>query len=169
MTNFLMLLKISRPCATASAIEVNESFFSIILAVSFATCVPRNPIAIPTSAFFKAGASFTPSPVIATILPAFWKISAISNFCFGVVRANTAVDRILFFQSLVSDFISGKSIPVITFPSSSSTKPTFFAIFKAVLGWSPVIITTLIPASRQVIIAFRISNRGGSIKPIEPI
>ena len=33
---------------------------------TFATAVP-DPIAIPISAFFSAGASLTPSPVIATL------------------------------------------------------------------------------------------------------
>jgi hypothetical protein len=35
-------------------------------AAYFATSVPVIPIAKPTSAFFKAGASFVPSPVTAT-------------------------------------------------------------------------------------------------------
>ena len=34
---------------------------------TFATSVPEIPIAKPISAFFKAGASFVPSPVTATI------------------------------------------------------------------------------------------------------
>ena len=40
----------------------------IITAASLVTSVPV-PIAIPMSAFFTAGASLTPSPVIATISP----------------------------------------------------------------------------------------------------
>src|SRR5699024_5072030 len=38
-----------------------------MLAASLDTSVPVIPIATPTSAFFKAGASLTPSPVIDTI------------------------------------------------------------------------------------------------------
>ena len=38
-------------------------------AAYLATSVPDIPIAKPTSAFFKAGASFVPSPVTATTLP----------------------------------------------------------------------------------------------------
>jgi len=34
--------------------------------------VPDIPIANPTSAFFKAGASFVPSPVTATTLPRYF-------------------------------------------------------------------------------------------------
>ena len=40
-------------------------------AACFATSVPFFPMAIPTSAALKDGASFTPSPVIATIPSAF--------------------------------------------------------------------------------------------------
>jgi len=40
---------------------------NIITEASFATSVPAIPIAIPICAYFNAGASFTPSPVIATI------------------------------------------------------------------------------------------------------
>jgi hypothetical protein len=39
---------------------------SKISAATFATSVPTFPIAIPISAFFIAGESFTPSPVTAT-------------------------------------------------------------------------------------------------------
>ena len=41
----------------------------IITAASFETSVPVIPIATPMSAALSAGASFTPSPVIATTLP----------------------------------------------------------------------------------------------------
>ena len=45
------------------------SSVSVISAASCATSVPAMPIATPMSAFFSAGASFTPSPVIATAWP----------------------------------------------------------------------------------------------------
>ena len=57
------------PCLTASTIVTKLSSVSIMSAAFFATSVPFCPIAIPISAFFKAGASFTPSPVIATTAP----------------------------------------------------------------------------------------------------
>ena len=38
-------------------------------AACLATSVPQIPIAKPTSAFFKAGASLVPSPVTATTFP----------------------------------------------------------------------------------------------------
>ena len=43
-----------------------------IFAASLATSVPVMPIATPTSARASAGASFTPSPVIATTSPRAW-------------------------------------------------------------------------------------------------
>ena len=44
----------------------NESSSRTILLASLATSVPAMPIARPTSAFFSAGASLVPSPVMAT-------------------------------------------------------------------------------------------------------
>lgn len=57
------------PHKTALTIEVKLSFNKIISAAYFATSVPVIPIAKPTSAFLRAGASFVPSPVTATTYP----------------------------------------------------------------------------------------------------
>lgn len=57
------------PQSTALTIELKLSSIKIIAAASLATEVPLTPIAKPTSAFLKAGASLVPSPVTATILP----------------------------------------------------------------------------------------------------
>ena len=53
----------------ALIIEVKLSSNNIISAASLATYVPAIPIAKPTSALFKAGASLVPSPVTATTDP----------------------------------------------------------------------------------------------------
>jgi hypothetical protein len=50
---------------------------------------PAMPMASPTSAFFSAGASFTPSPVTATTSPRAWACSTIISLCAGVTRAKT--------------------------------------------------------------------------------
>ena len=63
---FLILLKTPRPSSTAATIEAKLSSVSVIAAASFVTSVPVIPMATPMSAFFSAGASLTPSPVIAT-------------------------------------------------------------------------------------------------------
>lgn len=58
-----------RPHKTALTIELKLSSSKIIAADYLATSVPAIPMAKPTSAFFKAGASFVPSPVTATTSP----------------------------------------------------------------------------------------------------
>lgn len=55
-----------RPQRTAFTIELKLSSSKIIAADYLATSVPAIPMANPTSAFFKAGASLVPSPVTAT-------------------------------------------------------------------------------------------------------
>ena len=47
------------------------------------------PMATPTSARFKAGASLTPSPVMATTSPSACSAVTIRSLCSGLVRANT--------------------------------------------------------------------------------
>lgn len=53
------------------AFTIDEKLSSRIMMSDayFATSVPVIPIANPTSAFFRAGASFVPSPVAATTSP----------------------------------------------------------------------------------------------------
>lgn len=51
-----------RPSSTAATMDEKLSSANTISAADLATAVPE-PIAIPISAFFRAGASFTPSPV----------------------------------------------------------------------------------------------------------
>lgn len=57
-----------RPYFTAVSTEQKLSSKSTISEAFLATSVPP-PIANPTSALFKAGASLVPSPVTATIAP----------------------------------------------------------------------------------------------------
>ena len=65
---FFILVYILRPSSTAPTIVVKLSSVKIISAAPFATSVPVIPIATPISALLSEGASFTPSPVIETIL-----------------------------------------------------------------------------------------------------
>ena len=65
-TVFLMFSNIPRPCSTASTIVEKLSSVSIMSAAFLATSVPLCPIAQPISAHLSAGASFIPSPVMAT-------------------------------------------------------------------------------------------------------
>jgi hypothetical protein len=58
-----------RPSRTAYTIVAKLSSAKIISLASRATSVPSKPIATPMLAAFNAGASFTPSPVMAAISP----------------------------------------------------------------------------------------------------
>lgn len=61
----------------------------MIPADSLQTSVPAIPIAKPTSAFFKAGASLVPSPVTATTFSNYFKPVTKINLSSGVDLANT--------------------------------------------------------------------------------
>ena len=56
--------------------------------------MPVIPIAMPMSAFFSAGASFTPSPVIATMSPLRFSESTRRTLSSGVTRAMTPISSI---------------------------------------------------------------------------
>ena len=63
------LVKTIRPSSMAWTMVAKLSSARITLAEPLATSVPMIPIAIPTSACLSAGASFTPSPVMAMSSP----------------------------------------------------------------------------------------------------
>ena len=67
--NFLIESNMFLPQRTALTIELKLSSSRIMAAASLATYVPAIPMAKPTSAFFRAGASLVPSPVAATTSP----------------------------------------------------------------------------------------------------
>ena len=58
--------------------------------------------AIPQSAFFSAGASLTPSPVIPTMWPRFWSTSTMWNLCSGNTCAKPSASSIDAATALVS-------------------------------------------------------------------
>mmetsp|Transcript_4629 Transcript_4629/g.13006 ORF Transcript_4629/g.13006 Transcript_4629/m.13006 type:complete len:207 (-) Transcript_4629:2782-3402(-) len=70
---FRMLKNIPFPSATARVIVVKSSSASTMSAASLATSVPSFPMATPMSAALSAVASFTPSPVMATMSPRDWR------------------------------------------------------------------------------------------------
>ena len=69
LMNRLILSYILRPSFEAITMVEKLSSSRIMSEASLDTSVPVIPIAIPMSALFRAGASLTPSPVIATISP----------------------------------------------------------------------------------------------------
>lgn len=88
MLTFWMLSKRRRPSFTASTIEAKLSSVSTIFAASLATSDPE-PIAIPTSAFLRAGESLTPSPVITQNCFLRCRASTILTLVEGLQRATT--------------------------------------------------------------------------------
>ena len=70
-------------------IDAKLSSIKIISAADFATSVPVIPIAKPTSAFFKAGASLVPSPVTATTSPTSFKATTSRYLSSGLDLART--------------------------------------------------------------------------------
>ncbi len=63
-------------------------FINTISADSIATSVPA-PIATPTSARTRAGASLIPSPIMATLLPASWICLISCSLSWGNTSATT--------------------------------------------------------------------------------
>lgn len=78
-----------RPYLIAVMVLPKLSSRRIIPAAYFATSVPAIPIAKPISAFFSAGASLVPSPVIATTFPNCLSPVANTYLSYGDERANT--------------------------------------------------------------------------------
>ena len=118
------------------------------------------------SAVFRAGASLTPSPVIATTSPLDCHALTILTLCSGETLAYTAYLCTFFSNSSCGIFSS--SAPVIAM-SPSSKIPISLAIATAVTLWSPVIITGLIPAVLHFTTASFASGLAGSIIPTIPI
>ena len=152
------------PSSTAATIEAKLSSDSTISADSLATSVPVMPMATPMSARFSAGASLTPSPVIATIWPSPCSASTMRTFCSGATRANTLTSLIL--RASSSSLMDDSSCPVIDPPGEGM--PISLAIASAVNRWSPVIMMTLMPAVRHRATASAASFRGESIMPTSP-
>ena len=117
------------------------------------------------SACFNAGASFTPSPVIATIIPFSCHARTIRILCSGDTLAYTEIFG-------TNSFSCSSFIFSISAPSQASDRsykiPILFAIAAAVILWSPVIMTGRIPAFIHSATAAFDSSLGGSIIAIRP-
>jgi hypothetical protein len=131
----------------------------IMTAASLETSVPVMPIATPMSAALRAGASLTPSPVMATTLPVRLSSRTIRSLSSGATRATTPISGS--WVSSSSSLMAANSAPVMARPWI----PSSAAIAPAVVAWSPVIIRTRMPASRHSAIAAFASERGGSTIP----
>ena len=96
----------------------------IITAACLATSVPV-PIAIPMPAFFSAGASLTPSPVVAT-MPPFRLTRPPGGPCSGVTRAITPASPVVSIAS--SSLIASNCAPLMTVPSMPSWRAIAAAV-----------------------------------------
>ena len=164
-TTFFMLSYMPLPSLTASTMVAKLSSVKVISAALLATSVPVIPIAQPISAAFKAGASFTPSPVMDTTLPFFCHAFTMRILFSGETRAYTAICSTC--SSSSSSLILSSSAPVIAL-SPSCNMPSWAAMADAVTTWSPVIITGFIPACLHTATASLTSSLGGSIMPTSP-
>ena len=91
----------------------------MIPAASFATSVPAIPIARPMSAFFKAGASFVPSPVTATTLFNCFNPVTSKYLSSGVDLARTLNSLATTSKHEISETFVGSSLVALVNP------PTF--------------------------------------------
>ncbi len=168
--NLTRLSNTPRPSSTAASMLAKLSSVSTMSAASLATSVPVMPMATPMSARRSAGASLTPSPVMATTSPRACRAWTRRSFCSGVTRANTVLRWAASLSAASSSASSSRplstsgSAPAATRPS----RPICAAMAAAVTAWSPVIILTRMPALWQAATARTASSRGGSIMPCRP-
>ena len=137
---------------------------STMSAASLAASVPFWPMATPTSARLSAGASLTPSPVIATTCPSSCSACTRRSLCSGLARANTSTSMAT--RRSAASSISASSAPVragLPTPMASCAP-----MARAVSTWSPVIIFTRMPARWHSATARTASSRGGSTMPTRP-
>mmetsp|Transcript_20074 Transcript_20074/g.50009 ORF Transcript_20074/g.50009 Transcript_20074/m.50009 type:complete len:407 (-) Transcript_20074:1182-2402(-) len=108
--------------------DAKLSSASTISDACLATAVP-DPMAMPMLARRRAGASFTPSPVIATTCPCALRSSTSRDLCWGSTRLNTVMFATAssWRSSLISsnsspwkDLLGGNIMPVTGTPFASS-------------------------------------------------
>ena len=153
---------------------VKLSSASTILEAACATAVPE-PMATPISAALSAGASLTPSPVMAHTSPGppsssdFCKHLTISCLWIGSVREKRLAERTASIR--LRAFIAWNSAPVKDLPASFSLgpkTPIMRQMASAVFWLSPVMTTTRMPADWHFSIAALTSTLGGSRMPATP-
>ncbi len=140
--------------------EAKLSSAKTMSAAPLATSVPVMPMAIPTSAALSEGASFTPSPVMATILPFSLRALTIWTLFWGETRAKILT---VLTSSLSSSSVAASIWAPVMVWFSLVAMPNSLPIAKAVSAWSPVIIMVVMPALWRVATAGLASIRGGSI------
>mmetsp|Transcript_3602 Transcript_3602/g.6126 ORF Transcript_3602/g.6126 Transcript_3602/m.6126 type:complete len:286 (+) Transcript_3602:883-1740(+) len=136
-----------------------------------ATSVPVTPMAIPMCACFSAGASLTPSPVMATISSIAIRHFTSSRLCAGSTRANTRPPSPRRASVRSCSLIASNWSPVNTRCSAESPltrMPTSRAMALAVSLESPVIMITLMPAVLHCAMHLSMPSRTGSLMHTTP-
>jgi len=164
------------PSSMAWRMVEKSSSVNIMSDASLATSVPCRPMAMPMSAFFSAGASLTPSPVMATMSPRDWSARMIFILWSGFVRAKMVVVCIAWARA--SSDISSTSSPrstgrTLTWfgPCSwgfAMDMPSCLPIATAVVSASPVIMMTRTPPRINFLMARPTPGLGGSRMPTRP-
>jgi hypothetical protein len=98
----------------ATTMVAKLSSVSTMVAASLATSVPERPMATPMSARRRAGASLTPSPVIATVWPSARSASAMRSLDSGEARAKMSSWPVRSSLSRSGSLIWSSSPPVMT-------------------------------------------------------
>ena len=138
-----MLLNMVRPYRIAFLMDAKLSSRMVISPASLATSVPL-PMAKPTSAFFSAGESLTPSPVIPTTSSS--SCASLTRRLLSVGKALETTRRCGRMAFISSSLFSAISADVSATSSGSASSPASFAMAHAVSFRSPVTMTTWIPA-----------------------
>ena len=128
---------VARDSSTAAATSSRSDFISTMSALSMATSVPA-PMARPTSARARAGASLMPSPTMATFLPSAWRAATFRSLSWGRTSASTEVT------------------------------PSSLPMASAVRRLSPVSMTTSSPSSRNAATASLLVGLGVSATAMTP-
>ncbi len=140
--SYSFVWKIFRLSLIASIITDNPGVRSTIAAAARAASVAPET-AIPQSAFFSAGASFTPSPVMPTMWPSFCKTSIMWNLCSGNTCAKPSAFSMDSSIACVSCFFSLHQVSVAS--RMFVPIPNVLAVSLAMAIASPVTILTFTP------------------------
>ena len=128
-------------------------------AASVAPCT-----AMPMSARFSAGASFTPSPVMPTAKPARRSASTIRNLCSGNTCAKPSAPMIVsvYFSRSFGGLPLASRLGSVPASRMSVPSPSWRAVSFAIARWSPVTIFTSTPYAMARSSVTFVSGRGGS-------
>mmetsp|Transcript_7163 Transcript_7163/g.10745 ORF Transcript_7163/g.10745 Transcript_7163/m.10745 type:complete len:285 (-) Transcript_7163:1209-2063(-) len=159
-----------RPSSTALTMVAKLSSARIMSAASLATSVPVMPMATPMAACCRAGASLTPSPVMAVI--SLRLDSIFTSFCLscGSVRQKSRFP-VFRCSSCCSSGRVKNSAPTKARSVTSSSGPkmlTSRAMAMAVSLESPVMTMTRTPAWWHRLMESATSGRAGSLIPQRP-